>query len=339
MRRVIFGSGLAAVGLYFSVACTSTITGNEGNLDFSYTADDQVTNFNKPIAVGAKLELKVLETGTRAEVDVQEASTDDPSVLEVETFSSNRVILVGRGEGEALVEVSARVPNGEVLSDSVNMLAAVPEVLKLRHSCTVEGVSAKYLANTKEVHVGYDMEKANGQAVIGYGYFPIEVAPEGLVTLDETSTNQANFLFDIGADPGVVTISSTIDDAMLELDIVTEAAIDGIAGPVDPVEVRVDSTSYVNVHPTVGDDPVCASNAAMTAESKTPDICTVTAVAPLDAEEEGILGRTGAVAVEGKAFGNCTFSVTYTNAADGAGVTQDFEASVGDFPESGEQGE
>ena len=49
-----------------SVACTSTITGEEGNLKFSYYSSDDAGNFNKPLAIGAKVE--VVEVGWRMSV-------------------------------------------------------------------------------------------------------------------------------------------------------------------------------------------------------------------------------------------------------------------------------
>lgn len=333
--KLLFGTGLAAAGLYFAVGCTSTTTGNEGNLDFSYTADDQVTNFNKPVAVGAKLELRVQETGTRREVEVTDAMSDDNGVLEVDTFSSDRVIVVGKGDGNALIEVSAEVPSGEVVSDSVNMLAAVPEVLKLRHSCTTGEMEAKYFVDTDNVLIGYDMEKSNGQPVIGYGYFPIETSGEAELTLNESSTDQAHFHFDVGTMPGMSMIASTIDESTLEFEVVTVADVDGIEGnPANDLRLHVDETEFFHVWPTVTDVRVCQSEATMTAETSTPDICAVSAVEP--PSDQGSLDITGWVKVEGKAFGTCEFTVTYPDGADGAGVTSDFTAEVGDFPDSGE---
>jgi hypothetical protein len=333
--RILFGSGLAAAGLYFAIGCTSTTTGNEGNLDFSYIADDQITNFNKPVAVGAKLELRVAQTGTRREVEVQDASSDDPGVLEVETFSSDRVIVVGTGDGNALIEVSAEVPDGSVVSDSVNMLAAVPEVLKLRHSCTTDGAEAKYFVDTDDVLIGYDMEKSNGQPVIGYGYFPIETSGDAELSLNESSTDQAHFHFDIGSMPGSAAIASTIDETTLDFEVVTVADVDGIeSNPANDLQLHVDETEYFHVWPTVADVRVCQSEATMTAETSTPDICAVSAVDP--PSDQGVGDITGWVKVEGKAFGNCEFTVTYSDAADGDGVTVDLTAEIGDFPDDSE---
>ncbi len=327
-----FGSSFALAGLYLAIGCTSTTTGNEGNLDFSYTADDDVRNFNKPIAVGAKLELRVLETGTRLEVDVQDASTDDNSVISVETFSSNRVILEAKGEGAVLVEVSAKVPSGEVLRDSINMLAAIPEVLELRHSCTGNAEPAKYLIGTDGALVSFDMKKKNGQNVIGYGYFPIELSGDAELVLNRTTTDQANFHFNIGTTPGRATITSTIDDASIDLDIVSPGDIDGINTDPAALKLHVGETKYFHFWPTVGGDRVCQSEEETQARTSTENICTVSATPPLDGDSSEALDLTGWVSVTGNEFGNCRFSVTYPNAAGGAGHTEEFVAEVGAFP-------
>ncbi|HCF56896.1 MAG TPA: hypothetical protein DFS52_02730, partial [Myxococcales bacterium] len=76
MTRIL--SIRAAMLVFAAVAiagCQSMITGNEGNLEFSYRADDEVRDFNKPIAVGAKLDLEVRTNGTRQTVELLEATT------------------------------------------------------------------------------------------------------------------------------------------------------------------------------------------------------------------------------------------------------------------------
>lgn len=336
--KAIFGTGLALAGLYFAIGCTSTTTGNEGNLDFSYTADDDIRNFNKPIAIGAKLELKVLETGTRLTVEVEDAMSDDNDVIGVETFSSNRIILQGAGDGSALIEVTAKVPGGESLSDSVNMLAAKPDVLELRHSCTGNDEPASYLTGTDGALISFDMKRANGQNVIGYGYFPIEV--EGDLALNETTTDQANFHFDIGTTPGRATISSTIDESSIQLNIIEPGDIDGIeSNPTSDLEVRAGETEYYHFWPTTGGERICQSEEQIEAETSTPEICNVRAAAPVDPDSAGAFDITGWVSVEGLEFGNCEFTVTYPNANGGEGVSNEFTAAVGDFPEPDDDGE
>lgn len=328
-QKLLYGTAIAAVGLYFAIGCTSTTTGNEGNLDFSYTADDDVTNFNKPIAVGAKLELKVLETGSRREVEVTEASTGDPDVLDINQFSSNRVIVAALGEGSTTIEVTATTPDGASVSDSVNMLGAVPDVLTLRHTCVNAGEEAAYLVNTDGVRIDFEMEKDNGQPVIGYGYFPIEVAGDAELELNRATTDQAFFHFDIGAIVGPVSINSTIDDTSLSFGVFEPAAIDGIESTATAdFALNVGETEFIHFFPMIAGTRVCQSEATVEAETSTPDICTVTAAAPADPDSSEFLDTTGYVQIEGKALGNCEFTVTYPDGMEGAGASEPFTAEV-----------
>ena len=50
--------------LAIGTGCTSKITGKEGNFQFAYAADDDPLDFNKPIAVGGRLDLRVTQVGT-----------------------------------------------------------------------------------------------------------------------------------------------------------------------------------------------------------------------------------------------------------------------------------
>ena len=83
------------------VGCTSKITGNEGNFEFSYPADDRVADFNNPIAVGAYLDLEVRDVGYQQPVTLSAASTDDESVLMVESFQAHELLQVAYLAGEA----------------------------------------------------------------------------------------------------------------------------------------------------------------------------------------------------------------------------------------------
>lgn len=63
--------------------CFSRITGDAGLLDLRYEADDAVENFNKPIAVGARLDLEVLLPGEEETASLESVSSSAPDVLSV----------------------------------------------------------------------------------------------------------------------------------------------------------------------------------------------------------------------------------------------------------------
>jgi len=311
-----------AVAALAASGCRSKITGNEGNLDFSYVADDDVRNFNKPIAVGAKLDLKVAETGTGKQVQLTSATSDSENVLKVVSFQGDTVVLQGTGSGSALISVEATVPDGSTKPDEVNMLSRVPEVLKLWHTCTESATEAKYLVN-QDVFVPYDMEMKNGQAVIGYGYWPVSYSPMDGVTQNVTTTDQQFLHLHTAATKQQVTIASTIDSKTLTMTLVEEGDIDGAAlntGGGAAVATRQGTAGYYHVLASAGGVPVCQAFTDENAVSTSPSNCTVSTVAPPDSVS-GPKNEYGWVKVQGLAQGDCTFDVTFTKANAGAGLT------------------
>ena len=317
--------------ILFMAGCQSSLTGNEGNLVFSYTADDQIGDFNKPIGIGASLDVRVATAGSRLPVTITSVTSTNPEVLEVVNTASGSFTLQGIAAGDALIEVEADGPDGTV-TDSVNMLAAAPDVVKLYHTCEAATTRTAYYSSGAQVIVPYDLERTNGQAVIGYGLFPVEFAPSELATLDETSKDQANLHLTLGA-AGELTISSALDDESLTLTLVDNASIDGASiNPLEGGEVVVfeGETRFVHVFPTVDGNRLCQSTATMTAVSATPEICTASASTNLD--ETDLVNETLWLKVEAKAFGICLIDVTFPEGADGVGATTQLEVSVAQKP-------
>lgn len=326
-RRTLHSLALAALALT-ALGCRSKITGNEGNFDFSYVADDDVRNFNKPIAVGAKLDLKVAETGTNRTVALESATSSAEGVLKVKSFQGDTVVLEGVGSGSALISVTGTVPSGTSKSDSVNMLSRVPEVLKLFHTCTTAS-EARYLVN-QDIIVGYDLEMSNGQPVIGYGYWPVTYTPAAGVTQNVTTKDQQFLRLKTAATKQTVTLASTIDATTKTLVLVEPADVDG-ADFSDPNNVQrtlVGATSYFNFVVSVGGLPVCQAYLDNSATSTAPTVCDVAKVAAPDSQT-GPKNEFGWVKVTGKAAGTCTFDVTWTQVNHGQGLTKSFSVPIG----------
>lgn len=315
---------LAAVSILALAACDSTLTGNEGNLTFSYDADDDVFDFNKPIAVGASLDVRVAEVGTGTPATVTAASSDDELIIEVSDFAADTITLTGTGDGNMLLSVEADTSDGAV-SDSVNMNAAVPEVLLLNHSCGTDG--GVYLTGD-QVYVPFEMEMSNGQAVIGYGYYPVTSSDEAIVKRDTEWNGQQWMRYDAVA-PGSATIDSNIDDTSLAFTVADEASIDGVAEPIAFVleDIDVGDVNPFYVLPTVGGTTVCQATATMSVASDTTTICDVRStsedVAAGEAEYEH-----GWFEIEGLATGTCQYTVTYPNGASGAGTSMQFSYEI-----------
>ena len=320
MRRL---QGTLAVMAVAILACQSSLTGNEGNFQFSYEADDRITDFNKPIAVGAKLDVDVADVGAGLPVEVLAAEFDDSSILEVVSFSESTVTIAGVGEGSALLSVEGTTASGETLTDAVNMLAGVPEVLTLSHTCA-EGEQAYYLTGQR-VWVPFEMEKANSQPVIGYGYYPVTLSDTAPMTLSTDESTQQLMAFDTSDTPGEVVLTSTIDETTLTMRVAAPSQITGAMEPVALVleDIDVGDVNTFYVLPAVDGQAVCQAEVDKSVASDTPDICDVR-----DIDVDSVEHEHGWFEVEGVAEGTCLFTVSYPDGGDGAGVSTQFSYPI-----------
>lgn len=298
-------------------ACESRVTGNEGNFQFSYQSDDRIFDFNKPIAVGAFLDIDVEDAGDQAPIQLDGASTDDPA-LEVVEVSGNTVTVQGTAEGNVLLEVTGARDGGEKLTDSVNLLARIPDLHNLRHTCGADGMVA-YRAGTQP-YVPFDFEMENGQPVIGYGYYPVTLSAG---SVDMSHLGHQYMRIDLeGIAAGSHTLTSDLDGTALDMTIVEEAAIDGVAEPIAFVleDIDVGDRNPFYVLPMVGDRTVCQAVVDMTVTSNTPDICAVRNANSIAGESTDAGKETGWFEIEGVAEGTCEYTVTYP----GSGASQVF---------------
>ncbi|MFH1468312.1 MAG: hypothetical protein ABIO70_28245 [Pseudomonadota bacterium] len=313
-------TGLAAV---FAVGCFSNLTGNEGNFQFSYQADDWITDFNKPIAPGAYLDLTVREVGTLIAVDLTAASYDDDTVMTVDSFDGNSITVQGVGDGTALLSVEGTTSSGETLTDSVNMLCATPEVLVLGHTCDTAREAA-YLTDQR-VYLPFELQRSNGQPVIGYGYYPLTLDSEAM-SMAPAESNQQWIAFDTASVAGTVVLSSDIDDTTLTADVISPDMIDDVQEPIAFVaeDIDVGDVNAFFVRPMAGGLVVCQPDVDKTVASLTPEICAVrdTGTQPNANYEYGWFE------IEGVAEGTCLYSVTYPDGAGGEGVTAEFSYPI-----------
>ncbi|QED27809.1 hypothetical protein FRD01_11300 [Microvenator marinus] len=317
--------------ILIGAGCQSQITGNEGNLVFSYTADDNLTDFNKPVALGAKLDLRVREAGTNLPVTISQAFSEDSDILNVETHTDTQLTVAAGVAGNTLIEVEATNQAGDLIADSVNMRADEATKLDLRHSCLAPGVErGRYLANSQRVFVPYDMFTERDEPAIGYGLFPIEFAPEGAAALDTESKSQSSFFVDLG-DVGTLTMSSTLDDEKLEMVVTDVGEVDGatIAPGFENVALLSGQNGFVLVAPSVGEEILCQAALTMNAESLTPEVCEV--VVPGDYEDSEKPNESLFLRVEGLSTGTCEFEVTFPDGNAGAGAATTLSVQIGEI--------
>lgn len=312
---------VVVISLAVGVACESKLTGNEGNFQFSYTADDALLDFNKPLAVGARLDMSVRDIETDTPVDLTDASLQDGAIMEVVSFNGDTVVLQAASAGNTLLNVEGTNANGDLLTDSVNVRAAVPEIHELNHTCTGQR-SAAYLAG-QDIYVPFEfkMDNASKEPVIGYGYYPVTLSASEPMALDSSWTGAQFMRFETAA-AGAVTVTSDIDGTTLDLEIIDEADIDGVEEPTAWVfeDIDVGDTNPFFVRPMSDDLVVCQATASIQVVSDTPSICSVEVtgddLASGDSEYE-----YGWFEVTGVAEGTCQYTVTYPG---GTGASAQF---------------
>ncbi len=327
--RTVIQLGVVAATLVAAVACRSVTTGNEGNFRFSYVADERLFDFNKPVAVGASLDIEVTSSGDDSPIELTSVESSDTTVMDAALNGGNSLTVTGVGDGNVLISVKGAGPEGDQ-SDSVNLNVRVPEVHRLSHTCTnfngVDATDYAYLAG-QPVYVPFEFEMDNGQPVIGYGYYPISI-DEG-ATLDESHQGSQYMRLDLGT-AGLTTLTSDIDGTTLELNIVDPEDIDGVLQPFAFVleDIDVGDVNPFYVLPSAAGMPVCQADTQVQVASLTPDICDVRLSNNLagDASDQG--KEFGWFEVEGIAAGNCEYTVTYPNGMAGAGASETFSYEI-----------
>ncbi len=319
-----------------STGCESQQTGGEGNLKFAYPNDDNVADFNKAVAVGAKLELRVTDV-TGAKVEIVEATSDNSQALAVVNKLADKFEIEAKSEGNAKLTVKVRKANGTEVSDFINMRALKAEILQLSHTCTT-GKDGVYLTNST-IALPYDLTRKDGQATIGYGYHPLTISPAGALTLNTVEKTQWAYSYKTAALPGDVSLTSQLDPTQTwSLRLVEEAAIDGakIELSLPGATAAVGQKHWLLVRPLVATAPLCQPNTTYTVQATSADVCTVIAASQAATNTAKLLNPAkGATAegftwleLQGKKAGSCTFTVTWPKAAGGKGYTAQLQVEV-----------
>lgn len=285
------------------LACDPTVAGKNDVLRFRYAADDNVlpTAMSTPIGKGfaADVEVRVDPEGSQAErnSNVIDASSDDPTVVDVVATAGNVITLLAKGVGRA--EIAVRSVDGEDAFD-----VTVVEVAKfdLSHpgilvsdnppSKGLVGGTARFIVAMKD---------ASNKAVIGLGPVPIEVDPVGALVPEEAT--------EVGFVPvrfnavGTATLTAQGDEA-LTVDVVAVADVVDLAmtGP-DTVHSLLVGTNLTAVLRGITDqNEKVVGVASLASVSATPaNVCTIT---PTPAVGEG------AYLVDAVATGTCTVSAS-----------------------------
>lgn len=304
--------------------CYSKATAREGKFTFAYPSMVEHDNFVKPIAPGAKLEVRAFINGTHDEMTLKSAKSSDPNVVAIDSVKDKTLVLAGKTPGVAMIELTAQDPNGNELVDQMFFHVAKPVKHGLQHSCTEEAEAAYVVG--EDVFLDHAMATADKRPVIGTGYVPLAIEPRGALDLVLQPQADGFYLFKAKSAKRV-TVRSKIDEQALTLKLVDRKDLtDGSLLFAD--RMLAGRASWIVAQVRAGDTALCNQTALTKAKSLTPEICKVTAKLEDDPDADDS-NREQLAQITAIAFGVCKFEVTLPELAKGKGLVMKGEVKVG----------
>jgi hypothetical protein len=306
--------------------CYGAQPGAQGRLAFSYATDDGPPDLTRPLAIGARLDLEVLDpTGGEALV-VLGASSAHPDVIEVISITPGHVIVEARSPGSTSIRVTAS-RDGQVVADSIALDAAQPARVELGHACA--GAEDGVYLTASRVLVEYDARAEDGAEAIGYGGVAIELEPHGALSVASDpgalGRSMRHLALHTAQSPTRATVRSGIGSSVLVLDLVGEETIDWATIVAAPDAVRTGDTDFVLAQPVSAGRGVCQGAPALEVIEKTPSTCHAL---PLRQLRDASYGW---IQIDGLATGECRFVVRYVR----AGVDVPFAIAIADADADG----
>lgn len=182
--------------------------GELGELTFTFPVADGQEDFDRPIALGARLRLRVEGLEGESVERVAAATVTPEEVLSAQRSQArgDELVLTARAQGEASLEVEA-VLAGESTprADRVSLRVRPISSSSLEHACT-RSPAAAYLTN-QPITLDYARFDADGRRMIGEGACEVTVTPDA--GLDRTRCDEAALDVPPISDPGPYVVSSS----------------------------------------------------------------------------------------------------------------------------------
>lgn len=140
--------------------------GEQGNLRFYYMPADKATRFDRPLAVGSGMVLRLEAVGKRELERVVEVRVEPAGVFNasVDQEDGRSIIISGQKAGRAKIIVDVQ-GGGESYSDSTTLSVDRPSQASLAHMCTGE-VNAGYFVG-EPVHLNLKRYSSGGEMLVG----------------------------------------------------------------------------------------------------------------------------------------------------------------------------
>ena len=167
---------IAAGILGLSVGCDTTMQGLNGNFELSYTNGGLFESVTQPIGTGLIADAVVRRAGQTQAANLDSASSDDESVLVVESLGRGALHLIGREVGYADLTVVA-----EDLVDSFAIEVAEVDYVVYNHPIRSDENEEYAIAAGSTVAIERTPQDAARRSLTGYGlpapsFLPLESA-------------------------------------------------------------------------------------------------------------------------------------------------------------------
>ena len=286
----IAGILLAAILAISSAGCG--FTGESGNIRFFFETAE--FGAKQPVAVNSHVTVNAYENTSSGDSQSDENSQDNPitltdvtssdsSILEVTsvgTDGDNAFRLSANSPGTVDISVEGTTDGGTTITDSFSLSAAQAESIEFEHGCETGSTPPFYLTEQDHV-IRMRLYSADGDRLVGAGYRPVNIDGPGSDYSVATGIEQTDRLgITFGFQSGTVTVNSTIDDASIQLDALSEASItelDWFAASNGTPTLFPTSDSIGRIFPQFKGDGRLACNARVDLDYsvQTPDVCSV----------------------------------------------------------------
>ncbi len=173
---------LPLLALSLSQACTcdgrAKQLGKEGNLTFAYASADANTDFNRPLAEGATLQVQIEGPDGERVSQINQASSSNSAVFATGVFAgaADRILLRAERAGRAELRVNANVSGRGAASDAIDVTVATIGGISAAHRCTDSGEAA-YLRG-RPIALDYVRQSPSGERLVGEGGCAVDVLSE-----------------------------------------------------------------------------------------------------------------------------------------------------------------
>ena len=192
------------LGVLLTAGCDTTLTGNSGTLELSYTHGGLFESVSNPIGTGLMADVVIRELGTEDPLTIGSAVSDDEAILTVSGLDGTRMDLLAGAAGTAVLSVDA-----EGLSDAFSI--TVEEIASVSYGTVIYGQDNNVIAAGASLWVPRTIYGESGSALTGYGLPMPEITPvDSAMGIEDGAIGATMVAFNI---PGEIQISDGVGEA------------------------------------------------------------------------------------------------------------------------------